>query len=605
MNLRTFAAFGLLSFSLFAQERVDLRRFVSADAQIVARIQGPGRWKDAFGPTRLGALMDSSLLAPWRREMAGLFEEEMQSPYALAMGPELMRHLSEDYRGEFVVTMLLTPPDPSAPPAPTPPAEDDDEEMEFVGGFDGAEPRATAMLTMTPAEGIDLAALLAGFRRADEDEFAKHNGQVKRSDVVVGKHTFQLVEGLDAEDAGFAMTQAELVDGHLVLFVGNDIATNAPKLLAESNRATELPPAAPLSIHVDIEKLWSLSGVDTLLAEAEELMGSEGEPGQRTGFRIGLDTFRCMTAFDLTFGADGKAVVLDTSLATRGKDLGLLTPFLAGGTPSKLLRYVPAQETSFSVFPFDLMSMSRWIELAAEVEGEEAAEVFAEAARGFFEANKVRLREDLLDHLGTDVLVLGGLQQLVEDVLTAMKEGQEPEPDALFGGSCLALSLRDGRAFGESLEKMIRANGLRAARRTQKYQDVDIHELSLGGVLSIEYAVTDDALWLVPGRGTGRDKLRAALDARADKNPPADPAAGFAGLPTGWTGVRRFQLTAWLRVLAGLAELAPMLGELDESEQKGLEMLQGLAKELKGLDAAEILVGDYTSPRGWRTVYRW
>lgn len=602
MNLRTFVAFGLLSVSLFAQERVDLRRFVSADAQIVARIQGPGCWRDTFGPTKLGALMRSQLLAPWRQMVAGLFEEGLQSAYTTALGPELMRHLCEDYRGEFVLSVLVTPPaEAEEVEPPEPPDEDaemgeDEEDFEF----DEAEPRVTVMLTMTPAEGIDLAALLAGLRRADEAELAKMADAARMTDIVVGDRTFHMVGARDPGDGGFHLTQVELVDGHLVMFLGHDIATNGSKLLADSNHAAELPPAAPLSVRVDATKL-----LETVGADFEALMELADEPGQRTGMRLVADALTCLQSFDLTVGADGNAVVVDTVLKTRGKDLGLLAPFLAAGSPSKLLGCVSPQHPSFALYSFDAKAMLGWLDLALELEGEELAEQVAEAGRLFLERNKVRWREDLFAHLGSEVLVLGGVEQFIADMFEAVKEGEQPEPFELFGGSCIALSLRDGRAFGESLEKVIRANGLHAARRTEPYHDVPIHQLTLAGLLQIEYAVTDDALWLVPGRGSGRDKLRAALDARAENKDHAEVATAFAALPEGWNGVRRFQLADYVHLLAEMAEVAPKAEKRKESEEIGRAILKGLSGELKRLGATEILFGDYTSPRGWRTVYRW
>jgi hypothetical protein len=572
---------------LCAQDKTDLRRFVPEDAQIVMRLQAPALWKEAFGPTRLGGLLRTPLMAPWVRMMSEGYDAALESSYFVAMGPELVRNFVQDYRGEIVVAMHLELPEEAAN------AMDEDElDLDEL-----PEPKWTAMLTMAPAAGLDLAEFRAGFRRADEQAIVDLGEAPKITDLTVGEHTFRVFHADDMQ-----ITQLEMVDGHLVLFFGNDVLGAASKLLADSPRATELPPPAPLSVRCDFRMVDELEeGFEALL----ELASEDGEPGRRTGMRLAFDTFRCLGAFDVQLQAFGQAVVLDTSFATRGDKLGLLAPLLAAGSPAKLLRCVPPDQRSFSLRSFDLMAMSKWIDTAVEEEGEEFAAQLETIAAQFLEANKVRLREDLLDHIGREVLVLGGLHQLCADVATALEDGEEPDPREMFGGTCLAIALRDGRAFGASLEAVVRANGVHAGRRTEDYHGVPIHQVVLGGLVSLEYAVTDEALWLVLGKGIGRDQLRAALDARGESRSEAEVAAAFAALPEGWNGVRRVPIADWLRLLADIAVATQGRGANDAEAKLGIDILRGLAKEMTNLAATELLVGDYTSPAGWRTVYRW
>lgn len=119
------------------------------------------------------------------------------------------------------------------------------------------------------------------------------------------------------------------------------------------------------------------------------------------------------------------------------------------------------------------------------------------------------------------------------------------------------------------------------------------------------YAVTDEALWLVLGKGIGRDQLRAALDARGESRTEAEVAAAFAALPEGWNGVRRVPIADWLRLLADIAVATQGRAANTAEAKLGIDILRGLAKEMTNLAATELLVGDYTSPAGWRTVYRW
>lgn len=572
---------------LCAQDKTDLRRFVPEDAQIVMRIQAPVLWKEAFGPTRLGGLLRTPLLAPWVRQLTDAYDAALESSYFVAFGPDVVRRFVEDYCGEIVVAFHIELPEDA-----TIAMDEDGEDFEEL-----PDPKVTAMLTMVPAEGLDLAEFRAGFRRADEQAVEDVGEAPKVTDLPIGEHTFHVWHGEDMQIAQF-----ELVDGHLVMFFGDDVLGVAPKLLASSPRANELPPPAPFSVRCD------LTGTDQFAAPFEELLelaAADGEPGRRTGMQLAWDTFRCLGSFDLTLHADGKAVVLDTNLATRGTKLGLLAPLLAAGSPSKLLRCVPPDQRSFSLRSFDLMAMGQWLETAAEVEGMDFSAQLEEITTRFLEANKVRLREDLLDHLGREVLVLGGLHQLFVDAAVWLEEGEQPEPGQILGGTCIAIGLRDGRAFGASLEKVLRANGLHAGRRTEDYKGVPIHQLVVGGLVSIEYAVTDEALWLVPGEGLGRDQLRAALDTRAESRSEANVAAAFEALPAGWNGVRRLPIAELLRAMADVTVATQGRQANTGPTKLGVQLLRSLSKELTNLAATELLVGDYTSPAGWRTVYRW
>jgi len=587
--LRRLLTASILSFvPLCAQDKTDLRRFVSEDAQIVMRIQAPALWKDAFGPTRLGGLLRTPLMAPWVRMIAEGYDAGLESSYFVAMGTDLVRHLVEDYRGEIVVAIHVELPEEDLITT--------DEDGEASEGL--PEPKVTAMLTMVPAEGLDLAEFRAGFRRADEQAVADVGEAPNVTDLTIGEHTFHVWHVEDTQVAQF-----EMVDGHLVMFFGDDVVGLAPKLLSGSPRATELPPPAPFSMRCD------LTEIDRFDEQFEELVdlaaAADDEPGRRTGMRLAWDTFRCLGSLDLALHADGKAVVLDTNLATRSDKLGMLAPLLVAGSPAKLLRCVPPDQRSFSLRSFDLMAMSKWIDTAVEEEGEEFVAQLEAIAAQFQEANKVRLREDLLDHVGREVLVLGGLHQLFADVATTLEDGEQPDPREVLGGTCLAIALRDGRAFGTSLEAVVRANGLHAGRRTEEYLGVPIHQVVLGGLVSLEYAVTDEALWLVVGKGLGREHLRAALDARAESRSEGEVAAAFAALPEGWNGVRRVPIADWLRLLADIT-VATQGRRANTGEVKmALDVLRGLAKEMTNLAATELLVGDYTSPAGWRTVYRW
>src|SRR4026208_445370 len=66
----------------------------------------------------------------------------------------------------------------------------------------------------------------------------------------------------------------------------------------------------------------------------------------------------------------------------------------------------------------------------------------------------VRLKEDLIDRLGGQILAVSGAEDLDEGDL-----------ESATSSPCFGFLLDDPKAFGASLEKLVRARGLPAARQ--------------------------------------------------------------------------------------------------------------------------------------------
>src|SRR5262249_34928217 len=135
-------------------------------------------------------------------------------------------------------------------------------------------------------------------------------------------------------------------------------------------------------------------------------------------------------------------------------------------TRPRLLAFVPPAADQFSASAVDFAAV--WTALAKVWDG--VADVVPlkreDAEQAFERACKVRLKEDLIDHLGKEVLTVKG----AADAEPGDAEPNGSEMTAMMGafrGMCIAVSLRSGAAFGESLEKLVRARGLHAARKTE------------------------------------------------------------------------------------------------------------------------------------------
>jgi hypothetical protein len=221
----------------------------------------------------------------------------------------------------------------------------------------------------------------------------------------------------------------------------------------------------------------------------------------------------------------------------------------------------------------------------------------------------VRLKEDLLDHMGTEMLNLSD----PSSALAAIgNENDEEEGDMLgaLTGTCMAISLRNGAAFAESLEKAIRARGMHATRKSEDYQGTKIYRVLLAGLVETEYAVLDDALLLAIGKSdTARNSLRGMLDQRTGDNNtgglPTKLQKRLQALPEGWNGVSASSLPSTFKVLQ--QAISTTGANLDlPMEMQGLgEMLGSLSGELKRLGLDVMLSTNYTSKKTLITRMRW
>jgi hypothetical protein len=230
-------------------------------------------------------------------------------------------------------------------------------------------------------------------------------------------------------------------------------------------------------------------------------------------------------------------------------------------------------------------------------------EVQAEFARDM----KVRLKEDLIDHLGDELLT-------VQDMNVALDEDEDAaSPFAAIEGTCFAIQLRNGRAFGESLEKMLRSRGLHASRKTEDYQGLKLHSMRLAGLVEVEYAVADDMLVISIGSDeSSKQSMRSVLDASA--NPAAVgelPTAvkDLVGkLPAGWSGLSAMPMFLWFEIAASLAEFgyysAEGIEQMPELEH-AFEMVRAVGGELERYGLKTMVSTNYSRPNRFTVRYLW
>lgn len=538
-------------------------RFVPADSWVVARVSAPAKWQKQFSKTQIGKLFDGPTLAPvmeqGRKALAATMDQLRQSG---AFDAELLERMLDQYSGDFVFSLQV--------------------DWEDLGSamMEDRPPAFSLVVALTPDGSFDLPALATAIETAVE----KHDAQRRpMRDLTVGDLRLRVT----ADEGPVQATVPAMIDGHLVMVLGADLDKQAARLLGADRRYEGALGDKPLWVHARLDQ-----AVPKLLSAIDEQVGG----------MLPFDLMQMMTDLGLaalsgltmSIDAVDKQAAIDAEVSFAG-DPGYFGAFLVDKPPT-MTRFVPANANWFGLSHVDLnvaYSVVRkiWDQLAGQVpmSVEDAEAAFADSC-------KVRLKEDLLAHVGTEML---SVQAEVEDG----EEDDEADLFAAFGASCFALELRDGKAFGQSLETALRAHGLHAARKTEDYGDAKIHRLRLAGLLEVEYVVTDEMLIVVPGKNErGGGNLRAILDARkqgADSVPAALQKA-TAGLPAGWTGISVAPFDGSLKTLIKFAELgAAQSADPDEMEVLGQSMqtIRSVIGDAKRLGIENMVSATYATPR--------
>ena len=519
LSLAALAAAGSLAFpaTLSAQES-DPLALVPRDALVVGWSHGPAAIEAAFGGTRLAELFGgpeiSSMLQPIldqaRDEIGAELEKNGVDPV------ELERALL-GYRGKIAFAFGMDLPTMI--------------EQEFE-----AEP-ADAGLWAVLALGADGTTDLDGFV-ARVRELVERENPDGLVDVIVEGRSFPATE-----DGDVGITLPFVHDGNAVIVLGGDLEWALSKcLFADGDRFADrgVPHlGATKGVWADVAP-W-IGGIEGALAGLDQsgLAGAMFDA-------IGIRSLR-----DLTFTVDpaGEHVAMDLRLRTDGPPTGLLGAAMrVPNAPPTLLDVLPVQRETWSASRVDFAAGYaglRELAAAAEPMTTQSVDDLEAAFEGKF---RVRLKEDLIDQLGDEMI------QVV-----AGAAARDEEADAQLFGQCFGLALRDGARFGESFEKMLRSQGLHAARKSDDYRGTTVHRLGLAAMFELHYAITDRlALFALDEAGSG--ELRAVLDEIADRaagRPRADlPEAVAERLeqaPADWHSISVNSVAQMFRMLAMVA----------------------------------------------------
>lgn len=564
----------LASSSLLPAQDKGSFRFVPADADAVLRLAAPAKWKQQFATAQITKLFTGSTLGPIV-EMAGKSMDQgmAQLRESGAFDADLVESLWSNYKGDLVIAASI---DFAGLP-----------QAMQVNGM----PSFGLVIALTPDGAYDHGKLAAELQKRIEE-----SANETFTDLQVGEHRFRASKTEGEPGA----TLPTLVDGHLLMLVSDDLEKFAAKVLGDSPRFSAADGTSAMYMNAKF---------GPMMKAVVELADAFADAPVDMGPILAATGLTTLESFSMSMGAEGKHLAGQFDMDFAAGDKGLFGMLLGGSGAPKMLRAVPANADTFSVSSFNLGALYTTVGKIWSAMGDQVPMTWEEAQGAFAEEMKVRLKEDLFDHLGNEMLSV----QDIAASAAAAAEADEENPLAMFDGSCFALQLRDGKAFGESLEKMLRARGLHASRKTEDYQGLKVHRLRLAGLVELEYAVADDMLALAVGNSeSSRQALRNVLDARA--NPaaagelPAAAKEGVAGLPGGWTGLSVVSMAAWMTGMSTAFETglqAGGLGEAPQELQMVLGMMKGVGGELDRLGLKSMISTSYAKPNGVSARFRW
>lgn len=391
------------------------------------------------------------------------------------------------------------------------------------------EPKVWAAVTLGADGTTDLAAFCAEIEKLALDSKASLN------DRSVGGQKW-LAQDLPT---GFVTLPRMLGDRAVCLVTTGDESTLAgffPRTAPPERKA-----GAPVSISIAVRRALDL---------IVEIIDASDGPGDMV--RAVCDTLGFANLTDLDFEFDRAKRFVDTrvTFASNGPRRGFLAMVMPNGAKLPAVGALVQQSPNWTVSPVDFAPLMPLIGAMLDAIPEAAMDL-GQVEANFVEGVGVRLREDLLAHVGGAVLMA------TEDA------GDADDAFGAMSSMCLGLELRDGVAFGRSVETVLERAEVLDMRKTEKYRDTDVHRMTVPGVgIKVYWAITD-RLFLVAAGDGGRARLGSILDAAAAAARGEAPAAlakavvdrlevvpaNYAGL-----GVQKFGTLMFDAVLAGLRE---------------------------------------------------
>lgn len=543
-------------------------RFVPADSFLVVRTAAPAKWKQRFAKTQMAKLFQAPSLEPMLAAVSKALDDGIERIRSSGkLDADVIQSLIRDYAGDITVAMQM--------------------DWEDLGAamMEDRPPAISMIVALSPDGAFDLVSVAAALEKAVEQSTENRRPM---KDLTVGDVRLRITADGDSVQASVPA----IVDGQLVMLFANDLEHAAARMLAADKRFEGAIGDKALYAHAHLAP-----AVSAFLAAIDEQAGAmiPFDLSQVVS-DLGLSAIDAGT---LSIDATDKRTLVEMEMNLGSGDPGLFSAMLVEEQP-KMLRLVPANAEAFNVSHVNLGAVYSVVAKVWEQLGDQVPMTMEDAEAAFAEACKVRLKEDLLAHLGSEVVTLQSHDEVDPDT--------EEEPANVMAATCFAVALKDGKTFGQSLETLLRARGMHAARKTEDYADQKIHRLRVAGLIEVEYAVTDDALLLVIGKNEGSSRnLRAVLDARKQggEGPVILPKM-VADAPAGWTGVSVSPVSGLFGTVKQVMKQAARSDQEERAQVVNtiLETLDAVVADAKQLGIEHAVSTTYTTARSLRTQMR-
>lgn len=522
----------------------DLARYLPKDAQFVFVCDGPARFAERFAATNLMKLLGDPDAAPIRalpgklRDLIDQAAKDEELP--IDVGALLDRFAS--YGGRFAIGA----------------------HVDMPAMRESGLPRFFLTFVAEAHESVDVAAVAAEIQRAAESS----DDAMQPLDIGPG-----FLAALDEDGTG--ATVPRVLDGHLVMFAGSDLAaTLGAAFDGDAVLGAALPDSAADAgfwMHADAGRLLELAVLVPNLTR-----GGGSPDGPSPAIVQAIFDRLALRDLDLALTPAGefiRSVAVITADPAKPNAIDLLQPREVS-TP--LLALVPAGHGNSQSIRFDVGALFDLICDVVEVEQDGARAMVEEGAR---EALGIDLQKDLLGALDGQLLLMNDTTANFE---AGAAEEEESEMQGLY---TVVVGLRDPASFETMLERVLRSRGLHAARKTAEYRGTKIRSMSVL-VGQLHYAFVAEGVVFGVGPA-GADNLRKIVDqslARAEGQAPAAlderVAKRLALLAPGWRDLGTSSLNLSASAMQGVLQMAFADLERDADGGPGEEVLGAMEKAL-------------------------
>lgn len=527
-------------------------RFAPANSAFVLRMASPAKMRQQFSQTQMAKLGDTESLAPMMSMMSQQLEMTMDMMRDSGMfDADLADGLLNTWMGDIVIA-----------------AQVDWDGMMNAMEY-GEAPPISFVVSLTSDGSFDLSAVASEFESLVENTTPEGT----LANMTVGDWTMRRTnngeefEGIDQLDWTLPM----IIDGHLVMIGSSRLEKDAPKLLAKDARFA-IDGDAPLFVHADIGRMMS-SMMDV------DAAGMPFDPAAILDM-IGLSAIQNVT---MTLRPDGKALAGDVSIGMTEDGRGIFDMMSKGNQPPKLLNAVPAQSEAFGVSAIDMKAIYKTISEIWSLLEEMVPMTFDEAMDEFAAMTKIRLKEDLFDNLGEEMLVLQDIDALKEIDLDEVADN----PMAAYAGSVYGLSLSDGAKFEAALDKMIRSRGMHVGRKSESYANAQIHRMAIAGLVDLEYSINNNLLLISIGGAESASRIiRDIIDTRANSESQRPEILNKLAnkLPENWNSISVMNIGSTLdAVMTGMQmamEANPDMSDMGEIMGEQIDMMTGMVQSI-------------------------